>query len=201
MVTTYYKKALPVLMAVASLLLIMAGSHSDPEADHAKQQFQIARSRAILVALVCYLYETDNGRFPISDADLHWPVDYIGNTTRIYGFDYAEANKDPLANNADFGRILILSRAALEAEGINYKTSKVNWYIFSRSGVGARYDDYDILIEQTSPRYRSFLEPYDSDFEIGGTLFYISDDQIRAYASNEDFDLDSIIKTAALGES
>ncbi len=166
-----------------------------PKSD-AQLDFRVARARATLIAYLCSCYETDNGRFPVSEAELHWPVDYVGKCSELYGFDFEKANKDPLSNRNKFLIKPVLRERIEGTSGVKFRGADVDWWIIYSSGGGIGLYDYDLIYLEKLNLPKGFLESAGPDSP--NDILFISDKQIRDLVTSPEFELKEVIKAAEL---
>ena len=160
--------------------------------------FRQSRARALLIAYMCYEYETDNGTFPIRTADLRWPLDYAKVFEQDTNVNFENLMNDPLSwdpKSQRGGKFRILPVLKKEwvptACGINLRAGDVYFIVLSSFGDAKYMGDCDVIFEDKLKSGNQYTNP-------AGSLFYISDREIGEFQRGPDFDRKKLIKEAAL---
>lgn len=206
-VRKWYISSVFIFLGTLTLLVGVKGlraSESDDEStlmSDVDQSFRTTRARAVLLGFACYCYETDNGRFPASVAELHWPVDYFESMKKIYGFDLEKAFEDPMADGHPFLIKPIVRELDPDTRGIRFQNEKVDWWIISVSGQGANMADYDVIYAEALGSNRYLLLTDIGQPVSSNEILYISDNGFRSYVNSPDFKLKRTIEEARLADA
>lgn len=180
---------------IALTCLLMAGVlYSQVELDgRVTHDFEKSKARATLLALLCYTYETDNGTFPLSIADLHWPIDYVSNFERTHGVKFRDLENDPLSsgNSRFFVRPVIRHCDSDQRRGVDFRqrNAAFRFAVISPSGAGGELVNFHVLYEDSLSSGSMYLDP-------SASIQFISDDMIRDLASSDIFDIKKVLSAA-----
>ena len=191
-----------VLVALVTSCFISSGyCHDDKGSTEALRVFKQSKARATLVAYLCYMYETDNGRFPIRESDLRWPVDYVTAFEETTNVRFEAIVADPLSWSSErqrswsFRVLPVIKQTWMRRPlGITLRATDIFHIVLSPSRDAANLHGLDLLFEEAIANGNQYSDPY-------GSLFYISDDLIRRIATEPEFEIRKLFDEAGLDES
>ncbi len=151
-------------------------------------EMEVVRARAILLAELCFTYETDNGTFPSSLADLYWPIDYSKYASENLGFTPKGTDGNIYIGDTAFIIRPVIKTDESASLGVNLRHRENEWWIIIASvGYGRYLGDYDILFRNGLSSTDSVLEGTITTYD--DLIFYISDSDYRIFRQNENFEI------------
>lgn len=150
-----------------------------------------SKARALLFGYFCYLYETDNGRFPLTEANLRWPIDYVEPWEKQLGVSFDEVASDPLAGGARFEIRPVIPDDAGIRDGIFVLDGPSRFIVLSRARHGSVLGRMDVLREAALRDGSEYTDP-------DGDVFYLSERTIGAVGSKMSTWRETLITSAGL---
>jgi hypothetical protein len=157
--------------------------------------FERSKARATVIAYVCYLYEADNGRFPLSEANLHWPLDYVGPFEHDYGVRFESFLADPLSPSGQTPfmiRPVLGRRERTRAKGAELSSGDVHFVVLSPSRDGGMLRNFAILYDDALTSGSQYSDP-------NASILYMTDDGIGSVVTSKGFSLRRVIDAADVG--
>lgn len=139
---------LPLLLIGGAAVILFARGEPKADTDGVGER---VRSRILLLGYLCAAFETDNGRFPRSFAELYYPVNYIESLGEIMQVDFSKVNQDPLQGNSAFVIVRLVSPDANTDYGIPLRGPGIQWAVASRSYSGLDLNIHDVIFVDRIP--------------------------------------------------